>query len=248
MKTILTGIAIMMALALVAQQPLLSGKITYERKLSVIRSMDEENKGDDNIWYTEMRKKLPKYKTDIYRLSFNTRQSLYTTVQEDEHPMLRWHKTVSDLVQRTDFVKDSTWANRTVFDKKYLVTDSIMKPVWKFSGEYREIAGYNCRKATTIVYDSVYIIAFFTEAIPVSGGPDMYAGLPGMILGVVIPRLHTTLFATRVEITLPAEADFVFQPVRKAMRVNREGYRLDLYSDTERWGNYGSRFVLKALF
>lgn len=232
-----------------AQQLMLNGRITFERKLNVIKQLDDErDDDDDNEWYSEMRKKLPKYKTDVFQLNFSTRQTLYTTVQEDEHPMLRWHKTVTELTQKTTFSEDSTWANRTVFDKTYVVADSIMKPKWKLTGEYREIAGYNCRRATTILYDSVYIIAFYTDAIPLSGGPDMFAGLPGMILGIVIPRLNTTIFATRVETAALTEADFAYKPPRKASRLNRAGYRNDLYTNTERWGSYANRFLLKALF
>jgi GLPGLI family protein len=232
-----------------AQQILLNGKITFERKLNVIKAMDEEREDDDdNEWYSEMRKKLPKYKTDVYQLNFNTRQTLYTTIQEDEHPMLRWQKTVTELTQKTVFGTDSTWANRTVFDKTYVVADSIMKPQWKFTGEYREIAGYNCRRATTILYDSVYVIAFYTDAIPLSGGPDMFAGLPGMILGVVIPRLNTTIFATKVESAALTETDFTYKRPRKAAVFNRAGYRNDIYTNTERWGSYANRFLLKALF
>lgn len=234
----------------IGQQPLLSGKVTYERNFSVIKAMDadKEEDDDDNVWYEEMRKKLPKYKTDIFQLNFTLHQSLYTTVLEDENPMLRWHKTVTELSQKTLFDKDSTWANRTVFDKVYLVADSISKPVWKFTDEYREIAGYNCRRATTIIYDSIYVIAFFSDAIPISGGPDFYAGLPGLILGVVIPRMHTTIFATKVEGTALTDPDFAIKFPKKATVVNREGYRKDLSNNTERWGSYGNKFVLKALF
>ncbi len=233
-----------------AQQPLLSGRITFEKNFSVIKAMDADKDEDDedNTWYIEMRKKLPKYKTDIFQLNFNVKQTLYTTLLEDENPLLRWHKTITELSQKTVFEKDSTWANRTVYDKTYLVADSISEPVWKLTGEYREIAGFNCRRATTILYDSVYVIAFFTDAIPLPGGPDLFAGLPGMILGVVIPRMHTTIFATKVEAAALTDADFIIKFPRKPNLVNREGYRKDLSGNIERWGSYGNKFVLKALF
>ena len=232
-----------------AQQIMLNGKITFERKFSVLKDFEEQYKDEQqNSWYESRRKMLPKYKTDVFELTFSKKQAIYKTVLEDENPVLRWDKTITELTQKTMFDKDSTWANRTVYDKQYIVADSISKPTWKFIDEYREIAGYSCRKATTIIYDSVYIIAFYTDAIPLSGGPDLYAGLPGMILGVVIPRLNTTIFATKVANATVTELDFDFKIKRKSKLVNREGYRLDLFSNTERWGSYGERFVLKALF
>jgi GLPGLI family protein len=234
-----------------AQQLLLNGKITYEKKFNIIKSIEqemEEDGDDDNSWYKEMIKTMPKYKVDIFKLSFTRNQAIYTTVQEDENERLRWYKTITNLTQKTDFVTDSFMQNRTVYDESFLIKDSISKPVWRLTGEYRNIAGYNCRRATTILYDSVFVIAFFTESIPVSGGPDIFAGLPGMILGVVLPRFHTTIFATNVETVVPNEADFLFKPIRKAKVLSREGYRKDLSSNLERWGKYGQRFVLKALF
>ncbi len=45
--------------------------------------------------------------------------------------------------------------------------------------------------------DSVYVIAFYTDQIIPSGGPESFNGLPGMILGIAIPRINTTWFATK---------------------------------------------------
>jgi GLPGLI family protein len=232
-----------------AQQIMLNGKITYERKYNLLKDLEEQNEGEeDNVWFSQMKKTLPKYKIDLFELTFSKKQSVYNTFQEDENPTLRWYKTITEVSQKTLFDSDSTWANRTVYDKTYLIADSISKPVWKLTGEYREIAGYTCRRATTILYDSVYVIAFYTDDIPVSGGPEFFSSLPGMILGVVIPRMHTTIFATKVNSAVLTEADFVFKSKKKAVKVNREGYRNDLSSNTEQWGKYGNRFVLKALF
>lgn len=233
-----------------AQKMILAGKITYEKKFSVIKSIEAEREidDDDNGWYDEMIKVMPKYKTDIFTLSFNTKQAIYKTIQEDENERLRWYKYITNVTHKTNFVTDSFIANRTIYDMNYLLVDSTPKPTWKITGEYREIAGFQCRRATAIVNDSVFIIAFFTEAIPVSGGPDIYSGLPGMVLGVVLPRFHTTIFATTVETAIPIDADFDFKPIRKAKKVTRNGLLADLSSNLERWGKYGERFVLKAMF
>lgn len=44
------------------------------------------------------------------------------------------------------------------------------------------------------------VIAFFTDEILCNGGPEFFHGLPGMILGVAIPRMHTTWYATKLEL------------------------------------------------
>ena len=63
------------------------------------------------------------------------------------------------------------------------------------------IAGFNCRKAYTVLFDSVYVFAFYTDEITISGGPVGLHGLPGMILGVTVPRMYSSWIATKVNIT-----------------------------------------------
>ena len=49
-----------------------------------------------------------------------------------------------------------------------------------------------------MVMDSIVVIAFYTDEILTSGGPESFNGLPGMIMGLAIPRLHTTWYATKL--------------------------------------------------
>ena len=60
-----------------------------------------------------------------------------------------------------------------------------------------------CKKALTKINDSVVVVAFYTDQIIVKGGPENFNGLPGMILGLAVPRLSLTLFATKLELTSP---------------------------------------------
>ena len=90
---------------------------------------------------------------------------------------------------------------KNVFEKTYLIEDSLRDAKWKITNDYREIAGFNCRRATTIIMDSVFVVAFYTDEIMISGGPESFNGLPGMIMGLVINRLHTTWYATSVNVT-----------------------------------------------
>ena len=70
------------------------------------------------------------------------------------------------------------------------VKDSLLNVKWKLTDEYREIAGYSCRRANGVVLDSVYVVAFYTDQSPLSAGPNVMHGLPGMILGLVVPEQH----------------------------------------------------------
>lgn len=78
------------------------------------------------------------------------------------------------------------------------VEDSIPAIEWRLTNENRVIAGFNCRKATGKIMDSVYVFAFYTEEITIPGGPCSVSGLPGMILGMTIPRMYASWIATKV--------------------------------------------------
>ena len=63
----------------------------------------------------------------------------------------------------------------------------------------KNIAGFDCKRANAALWDSVIVIAYYCEAIPVSGGPESFTGLPGMILGLEMPDEHTSIFVTVVK-------------------------------------------------
>lgn len=86
-------------------------------------------------------------------------------------------------------------------DEKYTITDSLNNITWRFTDEYRDIAGFECRRVNGATPDSLYIVAFYTDQIPVSAGPALTSGLPGMILGLVIPEMHIQYWATKVDYT-----------------------------------------------
>jgi GLPGLI family protein len=85
-----------------------------------------------------------------------------------------------------------------MYGSNFNVEDSIPKLQWRITNENRIIAGFNCRKAVAIIFDSVYVFAFYTDEITIPGGPCSINGLPGMIMGVTIPRLYTSWIATKV--------------------------------------------------
>lgn len=81
---------------------------------------------------------------------------------------------------------------------KLKISSPLQKVEWKYTDEIRNIAGYDCRRANAIIRDSIYVVAFYAEEIPVPTGPESFHGLPGMILGLAIPSEHITWFATKV--------------------------------------------------
>jgi hypothetical protein len=57
---------------------------------------------------------------------------------------------------------------------------------------------------------------------------------------VAIPRLHTTWFATKIQLTTPAPKDFEI-PARGTTKTNTEKLRNTLRSSLKDWGKYGEK-------
>lgn len=90
--------------------------------------------------------------------------------------------------------------------KKYYVIDTIPPmPAWTILSDTTSIMGYKCQKAF-LNYKDVTYVAWFTNSIPVSGGPEHFRGLPGLVLSVWNEKTKYRIDALDVQ-----------YPARKAM-------------------------------
>jgi GLPGLI family protein len=142
----------------------------------------------------------------------------------------------------TDYKKGISISQKPVYEEVFLVEDSLAKIKWKITGDLRTIAGFECRKAVGLLQDSITIFAFYTDQLLVNGGPEGIQGLPGMILGVGIPRIHATWFATKVEILGNNMKPIV--PPTKGKKVSRTVLMTRLGKLAEEWGAYGSKMLI----
>jgi GLPGLI family protein len=102
-----------------------------------------------------------------------------------------------------------TVTKKSIIGQDYLIKDSLSNIKWRITKETRTIAGYECRKAIGRIYDTVYVVAFYSEQFVMPAGPEAIQGLPGMILGLAIPRYNATWFATKVELANFNETEIV---------------------------------------
>lgn len=216
------------------------GRIYFERKVGQITLMELIESGEEGqFWREEFRKTFPRVLTDFYMLDFDSKQAIYKKEKENKDNKYLYqplNTPESDFVFQ-DFIGMTTMMSRQVFEKSYLIKDSLKKFTWKISNESRDIAGFECRKATTKIADSVVVVAFYTDQIPVLGGPENFNGLPGMILGIAIPRLALTIFATKLELINP---DFSITQQPKSIKfVTRETVSKELEKSLKDWGKEG---------
>ena len=189
-----------------AQQFISAGKLTFERKVAQFTLLENLNKNEkESFWLTEMKKVYPKVVTDYYTLEFNNNISLFKVEKEnsDNKYMIDGLKPSELNYVFQEFNDGYTTMTKGIFENQYLVKDSIKQFQWKITGEVRDIAGFECKKALTKINDSVVVVAFYTDQILVKRGPENFNGLPGMILGLAVPRLALTLFAIKLELGNP---------------------------------------------
>lgn len=184
------------------------GTITYEKKFKLKRAVEWESE------YEQFRKFAKDITADVnthFTLTFSQKGSAYQFLKDtSENKGGGWfvqmisNESIAGKNQvYTDFEGNTRESIKKVFEKTFLIKDSIPHFRWKIENEVRVIAGYPCRKAVTTICDSVVVVAFYSDQIMVSGGPESFNGLPGMILGIAIPRLYTTWFATDVSTAMP---------------------------------------------
>jgi len=229
---------LMMTVAVVQAQYTLTGKIEFERRVNIYAQMAEM---DESPWMEKMKAQIPKFNSSYFDMIFDTTHSIYKPGREVEGNVFKMFGggPATDNVVLTDFVGRSVKANKKIFEQKFFVEDSMRKIEWKVKDEIRTIANFKCHKAVGVICDSVYVVAFYAEDIPVSGGPEMFGGLPGMIMELAIPRLHTTWTATKLEMVAPKEADFVIQ--EKGKKVNEKELGETVFASFKNWGKIAPR-------
>ena len=78
---------------------------------------------------------------------------------------------------------NETLTLEVVGDTPFKVKENDLDFGWNICDEYKDVAGYRCRKATCSFRGREYE-AWFSEDIPISDGPWKFSGLPGLILEV----------------------------------------------------------------
>ncbi|HEX7902600.1 MAG TPA: GLPGLI family protein [Chitinophagaceae bacterium] len=174
-----------------AQDFITRGKIEFEIKRNNKKIYSETDRANNPYLAS-----LPEFDISYRDLLFSWNQSVYQPARKGSTPSryINENSVYSDLDNQRVVKKIQNMGEYYVYE------DSVKKIKWKIENETRKIAGWECRKAIGRIYDSVYVVAFYCPEIVPQGGPEMFSGLPGMILGLAIPRYYTTWFATKIEL------------------------------------------------
>jgi GLPGLI family protein len=265
MKKIIFSFLLLTSLSSAAIAQMKEGKISYERKINMHRFITDP----------EMKARIPEFRTDKFELLFTEQASLFRTVVDDEAPDpfannggdrggVRFNFRMPETSTYTDINAQMQYESRAMFEKTFLVIDSMKQNKWKISDETKTIAKYLCKKATTMVAapqqvrmrfgngprsaedttaapkpKEVELVVWYTEDIPVSVGPDNYAGLPGAILEVDTDNGSNVIMATEVSTKFPKKE--LVQPT-KGDKMNRAQFQdamKKIMEDMQRGGGMG---------
>lgn len=213
------------------QQFVSKASIEYEVKTNLKKTMGNSR------WAEMVGENLPTFKTGYYKFTFADNKSVYKFDRWDEKIKM------PEFLKKSD--EENSWffdhntgkfdMQKNVFGSNFNVADSMLSIEWKLSNESRTIAGYNCRKAVGKIMDSVYVFAFYTEEIMIPGGPCSINGLPGMILGMTIPRMYASWIATKVSIDNVITTDI--KPTKAKSYFTLNNFKKEIYERTKEWGN-----------
>lgn len=228
------------------------GNITYEKKVNVLALLQERWGNDNDGWTQQIidayKKGGNQFKTYQYNLAFRDNKTLYTPIVSDAptNGFGDFTSVANDNTVFTDLDNKQSVSQKNIYGDKFLISDSTRKIRWKITDELRDIAGFHCRRANAVIMDSVYVVAFYTNQIPVSGGPESFTGLPGMIMLLALPHEHTVWTATKVSVIPPVISGTVLPPT-KGKPMDDKAFYNSLQSSLKDWGKSGAIIMQNAM-
>lgn len=216
-----------------AQQFIEKAVVEYEVNTNLKKTMSNDS------WDEMMKDNLSDLKISYYNYTFADNKSIFKF--DRWSPKTRIPKHYKDQDEENtwyfDFGAKKMMMQKQIVGTNFVIADSIQNIEWKITNENREIAGYNCRKAVGKIMDDVYVFAFYTDEITITGGPCSIHGLPGLILGLSIPRLYTSYVATKVDLTMTKASEI--KPITAKKTYDLLGLKKEMEEKTKEWFSYG---------
>ena len=264
-KLLLCGMALSLAISnLTAQQN--QGKVTYNRTVKLQMSFAGMPGG--------LEQQLPSSRTDKYELVFGNNQSLWKQGEQEPEEdqsfgeggmQIRMVVAGSNDVLYCNFDKSRRVEKREMFDKTFIVDDTITKLKWKMTGESKTILNHNCIKAEAVriskrmtmnmdngkmerkeINDTAKIVAWFAMDIPVSAGPSEFQGqLPGLILELDVRNGDQVYLAS--SITETTDLALIKEPSGKK-KYTQEEFKIErdkMLEEMNRNNGGGNRRVIR---
>lgn len=214
------------------------GTITYDKTVHVKnllrRHISSLKEGDfQRNFMEELMGQAPDTYVLHKKLVFADTQYSYEHIKDDYPELIKnlmdWGVLDYQINSFTDLKSQTVTSFFDLAGTSILLQDSLVDVKWKITDEYRNIAGYDCRRANGVTLDSIFVVAFYTDQIPITAGPGGIHGLPGAILGFVVPELHYNIYATDIKVS-PAPVRRELGQKKKDKPMNRRDFYKQLQS------------------
>src|SRR5262245_35109576 len=152
MKKTFSIIPVLFCMMSHAQQFVSNGSIEFEVRTNVHKALG------DGMFSEMMRDKIPQFSTNYFDFVFSDNKAIYKFNRTTDKTKIPFVGDYSENIWYSDYLTGTFIDQKNVYGDMYILSDSLMNINWKLSpNETREIAGFNCRKATGIIFDSVYV-------------------------------------------------------------------------------------------
>lgn len=158
----------------------------------------------------ELKSQLPKSRTIQFELLFTPEHSLWQALPNAASDDQNTFASGGIVIRMMDGSNEQTYVDlsngtrldqREMFEKNFVVADTVTKVQWKLGTETKPVLNFTARKATAttvlnrprmtmengqmkreMISDTVPVVAWYTTEAPVPTGPDFQGQLPGLIL------------------------------------------------------------------
>ena len=245
MKKVTTIIVLFLSVTIFAQS--FQGKATYKTHQKFDFKMKKEKSGVNSDLQKQLKAQLMKQFQKTYTLNFDKSTSTYKQNEELSSPQASTNG-MQIKIMGNGGGKDVLYKNineKRIVDKteisgkRFLIKDNLEKYDWEMTSETKNIGNYTCYKATkkreetrssfsmtdgekeeTKKTVTIETVAWYTPQIPVSNGPGMFWGLPGLILEIQDGK--KTIVCTEIVIN-PSEKINIKEP-SKGKKVSQKKF------------------------
>ena len=208
------------------------GKISYERKINMHRNLpDPQMKSIVPEFRTDKFELIFNEAVSLFRSVVDDEApDPFANAGGGGGGGMRMNFRMPTANTYTDLAKQTQYEERAFFEKEFLIIDSLKQYKWKLSEETKTIAKQLCKKATTMISapqirmrvsmggggnntdttantprapKETELVVWYAENIPVSFGPDIYSGLPGVIMEIDQDNGATVTTAVEVSTKYP---------------------------------------------
>ncbi len=194
-----------------------SGSINYtvthkwSKKIAAVEYISKSKRErDDYVWGN-----VPEYEMKA-QLQYDSNSYKYEEINDQsEYVGQSWR--ASEYVIYRDVKQNKTYDVMRMFNKLYVIEDSIKHPQWRILNDMKEVAGHICMNAQyrdTIKQNN--IVAWFALDWPQDFGPEHYGGLPGVILEI---NMNNGAKVLRADTIIAAEPNRIIEKPKHKKRI-----------------------------